>query len=95
MKKYNPGGDPGAVANMYGMAVAYTLVDALRKAGKDLTRTKLLDAATNLNEKANPFMFPGISLKTGPGDRYLIEQVQLYRYTKGVWRTVGPLLSAR
>src|SRR5262249_54440754 len=95
MKTYNPGGDPASVANMYGMAVAYTLVDALRKAGKDLTRTRLLDAATHLNEKANPFMLPGISLKTGPGDRYLIEQVQLYRYTKGVWRTVGPLLSTR
>jgi ABC-type branched-subunit amino acid transport system substrate-binding protein len=95
MRQYNPGGDPLAVANMYGMAVAYTLVDVLRKAGKEPTRKGLLDAAANLNETTNPFMLPGVVLKTGPGDRFPIEQVQLYRYTKGVWRTSGPLLSAR
>jgi ABC-type branched-subunit amino acid transport system substrate-binding protein len=95
MEKYNPGGDARAVANLYGMAVAYTLVDVLRKAGKDLTRKGLLDAASNLNETTNPFMLPPIVVKTGPGDRFPIEQVQLYRYTKGVWRTVGPLLTTK
>jgi branched-chain amino acid transport system substrate-binding protein len=95
MQRYGSGGDPGAVANLYGMAAAYTFVDAVRKAGREPTRQSLLDAATNLNETTNPFLLPGIAVKTGPGDRYPIDQVQLYRYTKGVWRTVGPLLSAR
>jgi hypothetical protein len=40
-------------------------------------------------------MLPGIVVKTGPGDRYPLDQVQLYRYTKGVWRTIGPLVSTR
>lgn len=95
MKKYNPGGDPKAVANIYGMAVAHTLAETLRRAGRNPTRKKLLDAATHLTSKTNPFLLPGIVVKTGAGDRYPLEQVQLYRYTKGVWKTIGPLLLAR
>ena len=34
MKRFNKGGDPNAVANMYGMAVAHTMVEALKKAGR-------------------------------------------------------------
>ena len=45
MKRFNKGGDPKAVANMYGMAAAHTMVEALRKAGPNPTRKKLLDAA--------------------------------------------------
>jgi branched-chain amino acid transport system substrate-binding protein len=95
MKSFNKGGDPKAVANMYGMAVAHTMVEALKKAGRNPTRKKLLDAATRLSSKPNPFLLPGIAVKTGPGDRYPLDQVQLYRYTKGVWRTIGPLVSTR
>jgi ABC-type branched-subunit amino acid transport system substrate-binding protein len=94
MKAYAPNGDPKAVANFYGMAVAYTMVDALRRAGKDPTRRSLLEAATHLNE-TNPFLLPGITVRTTPTDRYPIEQAQLYRYQGGVWRTVGPLIPAR
>jgi hypothetical protein len=80
---------------MYGMAVAHTMVEALRKAGRDPTRKKLLDAATHLTSKPNPFLLPGIVVKTGAGDRYPLDEVRLYRYVKGVWQTIGPLVSTR
>ena len=35
LKKYAPGNDPKAVANIYGMAAAYTLVDVLKRAGPE------------------------------------------------------------
>jgi branched-chain amino acid transport system substrate-binding protein len=95
MKRYNPDGNVKAVANMYGMAAAHTMVEALKQAGRNPTRQKLLDAATHLSSKTNPFLLPGVVVKTGPGDRYPLDQVQLYRYTKGVWRTIGPLVSTR
>jgi branched-chain amino acid transport system substrate-binding protein len=95
MKRFSKGGDPNAVANMYGMAVAHTMVEALRKAGRDPTRKKLLDAATHLTSKPNPFLLPGIVVKTGAGDRYPLDEVRLYRYVKGVWQTIGPLVSTR
>jgi branched-chain amino acid transport system substrate-binding protein len=95
MKKYNSDGDPRAVANFYGMAVAYTMVDALRRAGRNPTRESLLNAATHLNETKNPFLLPGIVVKTGAGDRFPLEQVQMYRYHSGVWKVFGPLVAAR
>jgi branched-chain amino acid transport system substrate-binding protein len=94
MKKYDPSGDPKAVANFYGMSVAYTMVDALRHAGRNPTRKSLLSAATHLNEKANPFLLPGIVAKTGAGDRRPLDQVQMYRYHAGVWHVFGPLVQA-
>jgi branched-chain amino acid transport system substrate-binding protein len=95
MKKYNPDGDPKAVANFYGMAVAYTMVDALRHAGRNPTRQSLLAAATHLKETANPFLLPGIVVKTAARDRYPLEQVQMYRYHAGVWRVFGRLVAAK
>jgi hypothetical protein len=95
MKTYNPAGDPKAVANFYGMAVAFTLVDCLKRAGKNLTRAGLLQAATHLDERNNPFLLPGIVASTSPTDRYPLDQVALYRYSKGVWHTIGPLVTAR
>lgn len=95
LQRYAPKADPKAVANLYGMAVAFTMVDTLRGAGRDLTREGLLKAATSLVETDNPFLLPGISIRTGPGDRYPLEQVQMYRYDRGAWRAFGPIVSAR
>ena len=94
MARYNAGGDPKAVANFYGMAVAFTMVDTLRRAGPAPTRDSLLAAATMLDETDNPFLLPGIVVRTGPADRYPLEQVQLYRYSRGVWRAFGPIVRA-
>jgi branched-chain amino acid transport system substrate-binding protein len=95
LKRYSPGNDPKAVANIYGMASAYALVDCLKRAGPNPTRQSLMKAATSLNETNNPFMLPGITLRTSPTDRFAIEQVQMYRYAKGVWEVFGPIVSAK
>ena len=94
MKQYEPGRHVDDAYHEYGMAVAFTLVDALQHAGKNLTREGVMKAATNLNEKNNPFLLPGIVVKTGPSDRYPLEQAQLYRYHQKVWREFGPLQSS-
>ena len=89
---------PGQNANGYyaaGMAAAYTLVDTLRKAGKNLTRKGVINAATHLNEKSNPFVLPGVRIHTTPSYRFPISQVRLERWHNGHWVLFGPLLSAR
>ena len=58
MAKYDPDGRPTDVYNFYGMAVAYTMVDVLKKAGRNLTRDSLLQAATHLNEAEQPVPAP-------------------------------------
>jgi ABC-type branched-subunit amino acid transport system substrate-binding protein len=93
MKSFAPAdASPGAVAHFYGMAAAFTMVDALRKAGKNLTRDSLMNAARALNEKDNPFMIPGIVIKTGPHDYFPVDQAQVYTFKKDRWQPVGPLI---
>jgi branched-chain amino acid transport system substrate-binding protein len=94
LARYAPGSKAEDVYNFYGMAVAYTMVDALKHAGKNPTRQSLLQAATHLNE-VNPFMRPGITIATSPTDYYPISKAQLVRYDKIHWVAVGKLVSAR
>jgi branched-chain amino acid transport system substrate-binding protein len=94
LKRYLPGGKYADVYNFYGMGVAYTMVDALRHAGKNPTRESLLRAATHLNE-TNPFLLKGLKVQTSPSDYYPITKARLFRYRKGHWVPFGPLYSAR
>ncbi len=95
MKKHNPSGRPTDVYNWYGMTVAWTMVETLRRAGKNLTRAGLLKAAQSLDTTANPFMLPGIRLKTSPTDYRPMEFVYLYRYDNKQWVKASGLLRAR
>jgi hypothetical protein len=54
-----------------------------------------MNAATHLTERGNPFVLPGIVIHTTPKSRYPITQVRLQRWSKGAWRTFGPLVSAK
>ena len=94
LKRYAPGAKPEDVYNFYGMGVAFSMVDALRHAGKTPTRQSLLAAAQHLNE-ANPFMRTGIRIATSPTDYYPISKAQLVRYDRIHWVAVGPLVPAR
>ncbi len=94
LKRYAPGARPEDVYNFYGMSAAFTMVDTLKHAGKNLTRATLLRAATHLNE-VNPFMRPGIKIITTPSDYYPISKAQLLRYDHTHWVAAAPLASAR
>jgi branched-chain amino acid transport system substrate-binding protein len=95
MKKYAPGANVNDVYHVYGMASAWTTVEALRQAGKNLTRDSLLKVVDNLNATGNPFLLPGIALKTSATDHYPIEQVLLQRWQKGAWASFGGLWGYR
>jgi ABC-type branched-subunit amino acid transport system substrate-binding protein len=94
LKKYAPASKPEDVYNFYGMGVAFTMVDALARAGKNPTRASLLRAAQHLDE-VNPFMRPGVRIATSPADYYPISKAQLVRYDRVHWVAVGALVSAR
>ena len=95
LRSYDPGARPSDVYNYYGMAVAFTMVDALKRAGKNLTRESLLRAATHLREANNPFLLPGIVIKTSPTNYFPISKARLARYHKGRWALFGGLVAAR
>ena len=95
LSRYAPGADANDVYHVYGMAAAWTAVEAIRKAGADLTRERLVQIVGSLNLQGNPFLLPGISLKTGPGDHFPIEQMLLQRWQKNAWRSFGGLWAYR
>ena len=94
LRRYLPGAKVKEVAHLYGMAVAFTMVDALRRAGAQPTRASLLRAATHLNE-VNPFFAKGIAVQTGPNDYYPVQRTRMLRFHAGRWRQFGGLVSVR
>jgi branched-chain amino acid transport system substrate-binding protein len=78
-----------------GMATAYTLVDTMKKAGKNLTRDGLMRTATHLREKGNPFLLPGVVVRTTPTSRFPLTQVKLQRWSARAWHPFGKLLSVK
>ncbi|HJU48229.1 MAG TPA: ABC transporter substrate-binding protein [Gaiellaceae bacterium] len=95
LKRYAPGANANDPYHVYGMSAAYTLVEALKKAGKNLTRDGLMKAIGSLNVTKDPFMIPGIVIKTGAGDRFPIEQMLLQKWVKGAWKSFGGLWGYR
>jgi branched-chain amino acid transport system substrate-binding protein len=95
MKRHYPRGKPSDVYNWYGMTVAWTMVETLRKAGKSPTRASLLRAAQSLNLTGNPFLLPGIALTTTKTRYFPLDKVYLYRYDNQQWVKASSLLDAR
>jgi ABC-type branched-subunit amino acid transport system substrate-binding protein len=95
MKRYFPGGDPKDVYNWYGMTVAFSMVDALRHAGRNPTRESLRRAMTHMDERNNPFLLPGVAVRTSPTKYFPITKARMVRYRKTLWVLFGPLLRAR
>jgi len=95
MAKYLPSGDTSDGNYIYGMSIAYTMVDSLQKAGKDLTRAKLMDAVVHLDEHNNPFLLPAVFVQTSPTQRFPINELQLFKYESGKLVPAGPVIEAR
>jgi len=108
MQKYGNGGKPGPASKckasvppnwcsgyyLAGMVSASVMVDALKGAGKALSRKSLMKSVLHLNIKNNPFVLPGINIKTSPSDRWPIEQAQMERWSAGRWHPFGKLVTA-
>jgi branched-chain amino acid transport system substrate-binding protein len=95
MRKYDPSGRVTDVYNWYGMTVAWTMVQTLKKAGRNLSRASLLRAAQSLDLRNNPFLLPGVRIRTSKSSYFPIRQVFLYRYDNKQWVKASKLLDAR
>ena len=95
MKRYFPSGRVSDVYNWYGMTVAFSLVDALKHAGRNPTRESLRRAMTHMDEHNNPFLLPGVGVKTSPSNYFPITKARMVGYRKNLWVLFGPLVNAR
>ena len=81
---------------VYGLASAWTFVDALKHAGKNLTRAGLMKALRNMNEPKNPFVYPGISIKTSAKRTFPMEQLVMTKWSGGAsgdWHPFGKVVN--
>jgi branched-chain amino acid transport system substrate-binding protein len=95
MDKYLPGADKDDGNYLYGVSIAYTMVDVLKQAGRDLTRKKVMDIATHLNETNNPWAYPGVVIRTSPTFRYPITQMIAAKWLGTDWSPTGILVDTR
>jgi branched-chain amino acid transport system substrate-binding protein len=95
MRTHLARGDVNDGFHVYSMAVAHTFVTALRKAGRNPTRASMLRAVASLNETNNPFVLPGITVKTSARDHFPLEQGQLQRWRGSQWNPLGKVIFAR
>jgi len=94
MKAYDAAGKPSDVYNWYGMTAAWTMVATLKAAGRSPTRASLLRAASHLDLRGNPFLLPGIVIRTTPTQYFPLAQVYLYRWNNRQWVKSSGLLPA-
>ena len=90
--KYDSGADPLDANVLYGVASAWTAVQALKAAGPSPTRASFMTALTNMNQ-VNPFLYPGIKMVTTPTERFPIDQQILEQYKGTAWQPFGHIFS--
>ena len=84
---------------VYGLASAWTFVDALRHAGKNPTRASLMKALRHLKESGknkNPFVYPGMTVHTSKTRTFPMMQLKLEKWSggnTGDWHSFGKLYS--
>lgn len=100
MKKYYPEGNPNDGFNVYGYAVAQTLIDGvLKRAGNNLTRENILKQATSIKDLRVEVLLPGILINTSPVDSanpdyYPIQAEQLAKFNPSAkkWDLFGEVI---
>jgi branched-chain amino acid transport system substrate-binding protein len=95
LARYAKAANPNDAYHVYGMAVAYETVGLFRRLGANPTRVALMARARSISSAKNPFLLPGVYVKTGRGDNFPIQQGQLQRWTKGRFVSVGGLWTSK
>ena len=82
---------------VYGLAVGWTFWDALKHSGKNPTRKSFMHALRHMNEKNNPFIYPGMVVKTSKKRTFPMEQLIFEKWGgggTGDWKTIGKVLNS-
>ena len=79
--KYAPESDPANPVWAYGYTMAQALVVVLQRAGDDLSRANIMQAATSLPDTTTlPMVLPGIKIGTSPTDYRPMKSMRLSRF---------------
>jgi len=81
--------------NIYGAAVAFTMVDVLKQACTNMTRKNVMDIAANQLNETNPFLLPSVKVKTTSSDHFPIMQEQVITWNGTGWTLQGGIIDER
>lgn len=90
LKKYALGQEP-TTFTVTGQAAAELMVETLKRAGKNLTRPRLIEAAESIKGWMNSF---GLEHTMGPEDHAPIESERILRATKTKFEFISDFLQA-
>ncbi len=93
LAKYDPKANLLDANVEYGFANAWTMVEALKMAGKNPTRKSFMNALTHMNKWKNPFLYTGVTMTTTPTERFPIDQQILEQYKNGAYHPFGHIFS--
>ena len=99
--KYAPALDqsfaPGDSNIVYGLSVGWTFAHELKHAGKNPTRKSLMKALRTMNETNNPFVYPGMVVKTSKKRTFPMQQLVFIKWSgggTGDWHATGKVLNS-
>jgi branched-chain amino acid transport system substrate-binding protein len=93
LAKFAPRLNPDEPFNAYGWAAAATMVKALQEMGDEPDREKLMDAVRNMDAEIG-LLLPGVRVKTGEGDGYPLQSVQMMRFRDENWQLLGDVIDS-
>ncbi len=94
MKRYARGANVRDLQHVHGMAVAYETVSLFERLGASPTRARLIARARSITSAGNPFLIPGVTVRTSATDGFPVEQGRLRRFTGRRWVPFGGLWPA-
>jgi branched-chain amino acid transport system substrate-binding protein len=95
LARYERGAAVRDLRHVHGIAVGLETVALLRRLGASPTRAGLIAAARSITSPGNPFLLPGVVVRTSRRDALPVEQGRLARRGSGRWRPFGGLWSTR
>ena len=94
LDKYMPDADRSNLNLAYGYGVTQTVVQVLKQCGDELTRENVMKQAANLKNFRSAVFLEGITANTTPNDYFVLEQLQMMKFTGQSWDFFGPILSS-
>jgi len=92
MAKHYPDGNLKDGSNVYGYAVAQTLVQVLKQCGDNLTHENVMKQAASLKDWRTEMLLPGIKINTSATDFAPIEAEQLVRFDGKEYHPFGEVV---
>jgi branched-chain amino acid transport system substrate-binding protein len=88
MSKYYPSGGIDMITASTYMS-AYSLVEVLKRSGKNLTRAGVLETATSLKDWKEPLLLDGLSSNLTSVDYISIRSAEIVRFSGAGWKPVA------